>query len=267
MKRKLIFCISSVLVLCLISIPVFALGLEPTIIEDPRYLVNTDLFPEVTKAIQEIKDPVKQDLIIKYLFTPTSIEYRVVDRRTYKNNVEQNNRNEILVLLAQVDELQDMQISELTTKVAEVKEKGEEIMKEFTKPLDYNSFTNNGEVKAITSNSYWTSFVRQAKHESYVVMDFCVDMDWQSNGNNITHVAPTSYGTSYSPFWTAYSVSQQNPVVYGSYATLTGKECRFCSVSSGWINTGHSFYIIMPMLRVNANGTYSPTSISPIPGP
>ncbi len=29
---------------------------------------------------------------------PSSIEYKVVDRRTYKNDVEQNNRNEILAI-------------------------------------------------------------------------------------------------------------------------------------------------------------------------
>jgi len=86
-------------------------------------LVNTDSFPELTKAIKEIKDPIKQDLIIQYLFTPTSIEYKVVDRRTYQNDVEQNNRNAGLVLLAQVDKLKDMQVSDLTMKVAEVKEK------------------------------------------------------------------------------------------------------------------------------------------------
>lgn len=267
MKTKLILCLGLALVLCLTSIPVVALDLEPTIIEDSGYLVNIDSFPEVTKTIQEIKDPIKQNLIIQYLFTPTSIEYKVVDRRTYKNDAEKNNRNAVLVLLAQVEELKDMQISELTMKVKEVKEKGEKLMKEFTEPLDYNSFINNGEAKAITVNSYWKSFVRQAKNNSLVVMDLRVDMDWQSDRNNITYVAPTSVGTSYVYYWTAYSVSQQNPVVYGSYATLTGKEGRFCSVSNGWINTGENFYIVMPTLRVNADGTYSPTSISSVPAP
>ncbi len=121
--EKLILCLSLALVLCLTSIPVVALDVDPTIIEESVYLVNTDSFPELTKAIKEIKDPIKQDLIIQYLFTPTSIEYKVVDRRTYQNDVEQNNRNAGLVLLAQVDKLKDMQVSDLTMKVAEVKEK------------------------------------------------------------------------------------------------------------------------------------------------
>lgn len=263
MKRKLILCLSLALVLCLTSIPVVALDVDPTIIEESVYLVNTDSFPELTKAIKEIKDPVKQDLIIQYLFTPTSIEYKVVDRRTYQNDVEQNNRNAGLVLLAQVDKLKDMQVSELTMKVAEVKEKGKEIMKGFNEPLDYNSFINDGETKAITVNSYWKNFVRQAKSGSFVVMDLSVEMDWQSEGNNITYVAPTSVVTSYVFYWVAYNVSQETPVVYGSYATLTGKTGRFHTINS----TGENFYITMPMLRVNANGTYSPTSIPSVPAP
>ncbi len=136
-------------------------------------------------------------------------------------------------------------------------------MKEFNEPIDYNSFINDGETKAITVNSYWKNFVRQAKSGSFVVMDLSVKMDWQSEGNSITYVAPTSTITSYVFYWVAYYVTPETPVVYGSYATLTGKRGTFHTIDS----TGENFEITMPTLRVNANGTYSPTSISSVPAP
>lgn len=242
--------------------------------EDPCELRNTDTIPDVTKAIQSIDDPIKQDLIIKYLFTPTSVETKITSSESaalgrtntaeFDNSMVEQNAEQTTFLLDQIDLLLDMSVNDLKAEVASIELKGQKVMEEISRPLsnrELNRIQEFSELNAAAANSYATTFTKIAKSGSLTVLSFEVEMSWQSSSNKITYCAPSSFADSYVWYWGAYEISSQNPVVNGSYATLTGKKATFREVNTNGNYGAGYYYITMPTLRVNADGSYTPTSI------
>lgn len=278
MKRKISFLLV-VTVLLVMSIGAFGsvYAADAVIGKDPCELRNTDTIPEVTKAIQSIDDPIKKDLIIKYLFTPTSVETKItsskasaLDRTSaaeFDDSMVEQNAEQTSLLLDQIDLLLDMPVNDLKAEVASIELKGQKVMEEVSRPLnnkELNQIKEFSELNKVAASSYETTFTKLAKSGSLTVLSFEVVMNWQSSSNQITYCAPSSFADSYVWYWGAYAISSQNPVVSGSYATLTGKKATFREVDvNGNYGAGY-YYITMPTLRVNADGSYTPTSIPPV---
>ncbi|WP_324823964.1 hypothetical protein [Sinanaerobacter sp. ZZT-01] len=241
--------------------------------EDLCVSINLDTIPEVTKTIESIDDPLKKDLIVKYLFTPTNIETEITSSEPisfssfsnteFNNCVMEQNAEEASFLLDKIGVLLDIPVDELEMEVASIELKGEKVMKEILNPLndeEVNKIKKFSELKS-AANSYEATFRKKAKSGYLTILEFEVEMDWQSNNNKITYCDTNSFSYSYVWYWVHYATTTQDPVVKESYATLTGKKATFREINrNGYYGAGY-YYMIMPTLRLNVDGSYSPTSV------
>ncbi|MDR1135640.1 MAG: hypothetical protein LBL49_05625 [Clostridiales Family XIII bacterium] len=260
---------------------VFADNLEDVnsdaVIGGTDYIEESTVFPEVTAKIAEIDDPIKQALIAKYLHIPTKVEFTITSWTGEEFLVttdgikaaplDKENLNAVSLCLGKIDELMDMSIEELQSEISIKEVQAETVMEEFTQELSYedlisnlvesnSQFQVNGDsspLLAAAVTSYWCTFTKEVYGEIDLLMRFRVQMDWQVDGTTITYCAPTSSGQGYDGY-TYTGASTNGPTVYTTYATLVSKIGYFSDSATARIIT-----VAMPSLRVNNNGTYSPT--------